>query len=74
MSNLRVAKVVEPKDRPSQDEWFRQFNVSTGYVEPYKYFQNNHFDTEVYMNSTQTPFRSMLSGISNIFNIFSWVV
>lgn len=70
MSNLRISKVVEPKDRPSQDQWFKQFNVSGMYVEPYNYYKENHFDVEVYKNSSQTADRSILSGIFNILNLF----
>jgi len=72
MSNLKISKMVEPKERPSQDQWCREFNVGGMYVEPTKYFQDNHFDSHVFTTG-RTANRSILSGIFNTLNIFSWV-
>jgi hypothetical protein len=73
-TNLRVSKVVVPNEQPSQQEWFRQFNVSTGYIEPTPYFKDNHFDTEVFKKSKQTADQSILSGIINFLTTFTWAV
>lgn len=73
MDNLRISKTVVPKNQPSRQEWVNEFRFGSMYVEPYRYFQNNHFDTEVYHKSSQTANRSILSGISKLFNLLSWV-
>ena len=74
MSKLNVSRVVVPQDRPSQQEWFRQLKVSSGYVPPYKYYKDNHFDTEVFKKSSGTADQSILSGIINFLTTFTWAV
>lgn len=71
MDNLRIGKVVHPKDRPPQNEWFKEYNVGGMYVEPTKYFAYNHFDADVYTTG-RTANRSILSGISKLLNLLSW--
>ena len=45
MEKLKLQSVVEPTEQLTQDEWFRQFGVSSGYTKPTKYFQGNELDT-----------------------------
>lgn len=71
MDNLKISRVIEPKDRPSRQEWINEFRVSSMYVEPFKYYEQNHFDVEVY--SRNTAQQSMLSGILKHLNFLSWV-
>ena len=73
-TKLNVSRVVEPQDRPSQQEWFKQLNVSSGYVRPYQYFKDNHFDTEVFKKNKYRSHRSILSGIINYLTTFTWAV
>ena len=74
MSKLNVSRVVEPQERLSQQEWFEQLNVSSGYVPPYQYFKDNHFDTEVFKKKSRTADQSILSGIINFLTTFTWAV
>ena len=72
MNNLKVSRVVEPQDRPSQDRWMRELNVSTGYVKPVNYFQGNEFDTRVFTGHRTN--RGKWSGILHtLLNLFTWV-
>ena len=34
MSNVRVMKSITPKDRPSFNDWCKEFNVSSSYIDP----------------------------------------
>lgn len=62
MNKERVSKVVHPTDKPSQEQWMRELNVSSGYVKPVNYFQGNEFNTEIFRNRSH---RGILSGIIN---------
>ena len=74
MNNLKVSKVVHPVDRPSQDEWFKQYRVGSQYVEPFKYYENNHFDIETYKQNRATADRGIFSGIFKLLTTtFTWV-
>jgi hypothetical protein len=51
MEKLKLMSVVEPTEQLSQEEWFEQFGVSSGYVKPTKYFQGNELDTRRFMKT-----------------------
>ena len=75
MRKLNVSRVVEPQNKPTQQEWYRQFNVSTGYVRPTEYFKDNVFDTHVFLKKTSRKAdQSILSGIINFLTTFTWAV
>lgn len=72
MNNLKVSKVVHPVDRPSQDRWMKELNVSTGYVKPVNYYQGNEFDTRVFTGHRIN--RGISSGIFKLLtSTFTWV-
>ncbi len=74
MNNLKVSRVVVPENRPPQDEWFKQYRVGSQYVEPFKYYENNHFDMEVFRQTKGTADRGILSGIFKLLTTtFTWV-
>jgi len=51
MEKLKLMSVVQPTEQLSQEEWFNQFGVSSGYVKPTKYFQGNELDTRRFMKT-----------------------
>jgi hypothetical protein len=51
MEKLKLMSVVEPTEQLSQKEWFDQFNVSSGYVKPTKFFQGNELDTRKFLKT-----------------------
>jgi hypothetical protein len=52
MEKLKIMSVVEPTEQLSQDEWFKQFGVSSGYTKPTKYFQGNELDISKFLKKT----------------------
>jgi hypothetical protein len=51
MEKLKVQSRTEPTEQLTQDEWFRQFGVSSGYTKPTDYFQGNELDTRRFLNT-----------------------
>ena len=51
MEKLKLMSVVEPTEQLSQEEWFEQFGVSSGYVKPTKFFQGNELDTRKFLKT-----------------------
>lgn len=51
MEKLKLQSVVEPTEQLTQDEWFNQFGVSSGYVKPTNYFQGNELDTRRFLKT-----------------------
>jgi hypothetical protein len=51
MEKLKLMSVVQPTEQLSQDEWFEQFGVSSGYIKPTKYFQGNELDTRRFLKT-----------------------
>jgi len=51
MEKLKVQSRTEPTEQLTQDEWFRQFGVSSGYTKPTDYFQGNELDTRRFLKT-----------------------
>jgi hypothetical protein len=60
---------------PSQDEWFKQFGVGSGYNRPTNFYNGNEFNTEIFKRkqTTSSP-GGILSGIINFLTTFTWAV
>jgi len=41
MNKEKILKTTLCGDRPTEDQWFKEFGVSKGYVTPTKYYQGN---------------------------------
>jgi hypothetical protein len=69
--NLKVSKTTYPDKQPSQQEWFEQFGVASGYTKPTRYYGGNVFNTKVFLGGTAA--RSNWFGkIINFLNPLSW--
>jgi hypothetical protein len=51
MEKLKLMSVVQPTEQLSQEEWFEQFGVSSGYIKPTKFFQGNELDTRRFLKT-----------------------
>lgn len=65
-------KVVEPKSRPSQNEWTNEFGFGRMYVQPTEYYQGNEFDAEAFKTGRRSD-GGILSGISKLLKFLTWV-
>lgn len=72
MSRLNVMKVIEPKNRPSQNDWTQEFGFGSMYVRPTDYYQGNEFDSEVFRTGRRSD-GWILSGISKLIKTLVWV-
>lgn len=70
----KVSKSTFPTDRPSQQEWFQQFGVASGYTKPTPYYGGNEFNTEIFKRKQSNSPGGILSGIINILTNFIWAV
>jgi hypothetical protein len=67
----KVSKTTYPENQPSQQEWFRQYGVASGYTKPTQYYGGNVFNTRVFLGGTAA--RSNWFGkIINLLNPLSW--
>ena len=60
---LKVSKSTFPTDQPSQQEWFEQFGVASGYIKPTPYFQGNQFNTRIFLNQKTSPGGNLFGNI-----------
>jgi hypothetical protein len=67
----KVSKTTFPTDQPSQQEWFEQFGVASGYIKPTPYYGGNVFNTRVFLGGTTS--QNWFGKIINILNPLSWV-
>ena len=67
-----VSKSTFPTDRPSQDEWFRQFGVASGYTKPTPYYGGNEFNTKVFLGQTRSAGGNLFGKFFNIITSFTW--
>jgi hypothetical protein len=51
----KVSKSTFPENQPSQQEWFQQFGVASGYTKPTPYYGGNEFNTRVFLGGTTRP-------------------
>lgn len=67
----KVSKTTYPEKQLTQDEWFRQYGVASGYTKPTQYYGGNVFNTRVFLGGTAA--RSNWFGkIINLLNPLSW--
>jgi len=67
-----VSKSTFPTDRPSQQEWFQQFGVASGYTKPTPYYGGNEFNTKVFLGQTRSSSGNLFGKIINLLNPLSW--
>ena len=76
MEKLKLQSVVEPTEQLTQDEWFRQFGVSSGYTKPTKYFQGNELDTRKFAkricSSSEVSWQESITLIFNSIKTLEW--
>jgi hypothetical protein len=76
MTKIKIQKVTEPPIKLTQDEWFKEFGVSSGYTKPTKYFQGNELDTRKFVKADQDSQVSWHEYVQLFFNsliTFEWV-
>jgi hypothetical protein len=69
----KVSKTTFPTDQPSQQEWFEQFGVASGYTKPTPYYGGNEFNTRVYLGRSGSASRNLFGKFFNLItNTFTW--
>jgi hypothetical protein len=68
--NLKVSKTTYPDKQLTQQEWFEQFGVASGYTKPTRYYGGNVFNTRVFLGETARP--NWFGKIINFLNPLSW--
>ena len=68
----KVSKSTFPTDQPSQQEWFEQFGVASGYIKPTPYYGGNEFNTKVFLGQTKSAGGNLFGKIINLLNPLSW--
>jgi hypothetical protein len=74
-NNPKLSKSTYPVNQPSQDEWFRQYSVGSGYTEPTKYYSGNHFDTRVFLGEPRRGSNNLFGKIYSLYKnltSFTW--
>jgi len=65
-----VSKTTYPDKQLTQQEWFEQFGVASGYTKPTPYYGGNEFNTRVFLGGMTRP--NWFGKIFNILNPLSW--
>ena len=68
----KVSKTTYPEKQLTQDEWFRQYGVASGYTKPTPYYGGNEFNTNVFLGRSGSASRNLFGKIINILNPLSW--
>jgi hypothetical protein len=68
--NPKVSKTTYPEKQLTQQEWFEQFGVASGYTKPTQYYGGNVFNTRVFLGGTTRP--NWFGKIINFLNPLSW--
>ena len=68
----KVSKTTFPTDQPSQQEWFEQFGVASGYTKPTPYYGGNEFNTKVFLGQTRSAGGNLFGKIINLLTTFTW--
>jgi hypothetical protein len=73
MTTPKVSKSTFPNEQPTQDEWFRQFGVASGYIKPTPYYGGNVFNTKVFLGQPESMTQKLSGKLNNILKLFAWV-
>ena len=73
MTTPKVSKSTFPNEQPTQDEWFRQFGVASGYIKPTPYYGGNVFNTKVFLGQPESMTQKLSGKLNNILKLFTWV-
>jgi hypothetical protein len=68
----KVSKTTYPEKQLTQDEWFRQYGVASGYTKPTRYYGGNVFNTKVFLGQTRSAGGNLFGKIINFLNPLSW--
>jgi hypothetical protein len=71
----KLSKSTYPTSQPSQDEWFRQYGVGSGYIQPTRYYSGNHFDTRVFLGEPRRGSNNLFGKIYSLYKnltSFTW--
>ena len=68
--NPKVSKTTYPDKQLTQQEWFEQFGVASGYTKPTPYYGGNEFNTRVFLGGMTRP--NWFGKIFNILNPLTW--
>jgi hypothetical protein len=60
-------------DQPSEQEWFEQFGVASGYIKPTPYYGGNVFNTKVFLGQHRSPGGKLFGKFHNILKLIAWV-
>lgn len=71
--NPKVSKTTYPEKQLTQDEWFRQFGVASGYIKPTPYYGGNVFNTKVFLGQPESMTQKLSGKLNNILKLFAWV-
>lgn len=72
-TTLKVSKTTFPTDQPSQQEWFEQFGVASGYIKPTPYYGGNEFNTKVFLGQHRSAGGNLFGKFFNIITAtFTW--
>ena len=65
-SKLRIQSTIEPTEQLSQDEWFNKLGVSSGYIEPTRFYGGNFNHTDGKGKQMEVSWQNVLLSILNI--------
>jgi hypothetical protein len=69
----KVSKSTFPENQPSQQEWFQQFGVASGYTKPTPYYGGNEFNTKVFLGQHRSTGGNLFGKFFNIITeTFTW--
>ena len=68
----KVSKSTFPENQPSQQEWFEQFGVASGYIKPTPYYGGNQFNTKVFLGQTKSAGGNLFGKFFNLLTTFTW--
>ncbi len=73
MTTLKVSKSTFPENQPSQQEWFQQFGVASGYTKPTPYYGGNEFNTKVFLGQHRSDSGNLFGKFFNLITeTFTW--
>ena len=70
--NPKVSKTTYPEKQLTQQEWFQQFGVASGYTKPTPYYGGNVFNTKVFLGQRSTGGNLFGKFFNIITETFTW--